>query len=64
MMEKEAQLIALEILRVLKSRFDNSLEDAESNRNAPFHKAVLNTFSNKLEKHIDNESYCNRLWNP
>ena len=51
------QEISLEVIRVLKSRFDNFPEDAESNRNAPFHEAFLNAFRDKLEKHIDNVPY-------
>ncbi len=51
------QEISLEVIRVLKVRFDKFPEDAESNRNAPFHEAFLKAFRNKLEKHIDNVPY-------
>jgi len=56
-MEHKKQMIAHEVIRVLKSRFDSFPEDAEGNRNAPFHEAFLNAFRIKLEKHIDNVPY-------
>lgn len=37
--------IALEVIRVLGSRFDNFPEDSEDNRNVPFHEAFLNAFA-------------------
>ncbi|RUM42505.1 MAG: TdeIII family type II restriction endonuclease, partial [Desulfurobacterium sp.] len=54
---EKSQAISLEVVRVLKARFDSFPEDAESNRNAPFHEAFLNAFRDKLEKHIDNVPY-------
>ncbi|WP_456465657.1 TdeIII family type II restriction endonuclease [Desulfurobacterium sp.] len=56
-LETKIFLIANEVIRVLKTRFDNFPEDAESNRNAPFHEAFLNAFRDKLGKHIDNVPY-------
>lgn len=42
--------IATEVIRTLVTRFDNFPEDASNNRNAPFHKAFLTAFSDKLEE--------------
>ena len=44
--------IALEVIKTLKSRFDNFPEDASDNRNAPFHEAFLKSFKIKIEKHV------------
>ncbi|GAK54589.1 MjaII restriction endonuclease [Candidatus Moduliflexus flocculans] len=45
--------IALEVIRVLKKRFDEFPTDLVSdNRNAPFHKAFLQAFSQKLNEHV------------
>lgn len=44
--------IALEVIRTLKSRFDNFPENASDNRNAPFHKAFLQAFKLKIENHV------------
>ncbi len=41
--------IAIEVIRTLVNRFELFPEDAENNRNAPFHEAFLKAFSNKLE---------------
>ncbi len=57
MRECKTQLIALEVIRVLKTRFDNFPEDTQSNRNAPFHEAFLNAFKDKIEKYFDNVPY-------
>ncbi len=57
MTNTKTQLIALEVIRVLKTRFDNFPEDTRSNRNAPFHKAFLNAFKDKIEKYVDNVPY-------
>jgi len=53
----KTQQIALEVIRVLKTRFDNFPENADENRNAPFHEAFLNAFKNKIEKYVDNVPY-------
>lgn len=44
--------IAIEVIKTLKSRFDNFPEDASDNRNAPFHEAFLEAFKVKIEKHV------------
>ncbi|HED37742.1 MAG TPA: TdeIII family type II restriction endonuclease [Ignavibacteria bacterium] len=41
--------IATEVIKTLVSRFDSFPEDASQNRNAPFHKAFLNAFTDKFE---------------
>lgn len=40
--------IAIEVIKTLVTRFENFPEDASQNRNAPFHKAFLEAFSDKL----------------
>lgn len=50
--EFKKELIALEVIRTLKSRFDNFPEDASDNRNAPFHEAFLEAFKIKIERHV------------
>lgn len=50
--EFKKELIALEVIRTLKSRFDNFPEDASDNRNAPFHEVFLEAFKIKIEKHV------------
>ena len=57
MIKTKTQPIALEVIRVLKTRFDNFPEDTQSNRNAPFHEAFLNAFKNKIENYVDNVPY-------
>lgn len=50
------QQIALEVIKVLKTRFDNFPENADENRNAPFHEAFLNAFKDRIGKY-DNVPY-------
>jgi hypothetical protein len=40
--------ISIEVIKVLVTRFESFPEDASRNRNAPFHKAFLSAFSDKL----------------
>lgn len=49
--------IALAVIKVLLSRFASFPEDSHANRNAPFHEAFLNAFSNKLEGKIPDIPY-------
>lgn len=49
--------IALAVIKVLLSRFDSFPEDSLKNRNAPFHEAFLNAFSDKLEEKISDIPY-------
>lgn len=46
---RKRQEIAKVIIKLLKSRFDTFPEDATSPRNAPFHKAFLQAFSEKFD---------------
>lgn len=54
MNELKKEQIALEVIKTLKSRFDNFPEDASDNRNAPFHEAFLEAFKVKIEQHVTN----------
>lgn len=47
---KKKQAIAKVIIKILKSRFDTFPEYASSQRNAPFHKAFLEAFSEKIDR--------------
>lgn len=46
---EKTEKISHVVIKVLFSRFENFPEDAMSNRNAPFHEAFLDAFSNKFE---------------
>jgi len=46
--------IAIEVIKTLFSRFENFPKDALSNRNAPFHEAFLEAFSDRLENKVTN----------
>jgi len=48
--------IALEVIRTLKTKFDDFPEDFFLNRNAPFHEAFLKAFSVKLENRVQSVS--------
>ncbi|MCD7831518.1 MAG: TdeIII family type II restriction endonuclease [Firmicutes bacterium] len=43
------QQIALETIKILKRRFDSFPTDSASSRNAPFHRAFLNAFRDKID---------------
>jgi len=42
------QYISIQVIKTLYSRFENFPENSSNNRNAPFHEAFLNAFSDKL----------------
>lgn len=44
--------ISFEVIKTLVTRFENFPEDASNNRNAPFHEAFLNAFSDKLKGNV------------
>jgi hypothetical protein len=44
--------ISFEVIKVLFTRFEKFPEDASSNRNAPFHKAFLSAFADKLQDKV------------
>lgn len=52
----KTQQIALEVIKVLKTRFDKfpDEEDIKNNRNAPFHEAFLRAFKHRIEDYVDN----------
>ena len=50
MTDNQRQEISKVIIKLLKSRFDTFPEDATAPRNAPFHKAFLQAFSEKFDE--------------
>lgn len=46
--------ISIEVIKTLITRFESFPEDSSSNRNAPFHEAFLNAFSDKLSDNVTN----------
>ena len=44
--------ISIEVIKTLITRFESFPEDASNNRNAPFHEAFLNAFSDKLQDKV------------
>ncbi|MDR1552734.1 MAG: TdeIII family type II restriction endonuclease [Prevotellaceae bacterium] len=44
--------ISIEVIKTLVARFENFPEDASNNRNAPFHEAFLQAFSDKLQNSV------------
>ena len=49
--------IAIEVIKTLVTRFDNFPEDTSNNRNAPFHEAFLNAFSDKLNGKVSDTPF-------
>lgn len=49
--------IAIEVIKVLVTRFESFPEDANNNRNAPFHEAFLNAFSDKLNGKVSDTPF-------
>ena len=47
--DTKTEKIAWEVIKTLAIRFKKFPKDASQNRNAPFHKAFLNAFADKLE---------------
>ncbi|HFK5586209.1 TPA: TdeIII family type II restriction endonuclease [Elizabethkingia anophelis] len=45
---KIKEKISIEVIKTLVTRFENFPEDSSNNRNAPFHEAFLNAFTDKL----------------
>lgn len=50
--ERKKELIAQTVIKILVSRFSSFPEDGNNNRNAPFHVAFLNAFSDKLNGRV------------
>ena len=49
---KLKEKISIEVIKTLITRFEKFPEDASNNRNAPFHEAFLNAFSDKLYEKV------------
>lgn len=49
LINEKVEKISYSVIRTLYCKFYDFPEDASNNRNAPFHEAFLNAFSNKLE---------------
>ncbi len=50
--KKTKQYIAVQVIRTLYSQFEKFPDDVNNNRNAPFHEAFLNAFSDKLHDKV------------
>ncbi|GHU10128.1 type II restriction endonuclease MjaII [Betaproteobacteria bacterium] len=49
--------ISVEVIKTLVTRFDSFPEDASNNRNAPFHEAFLQAFSDKLKGKVSDTPF-------
>ncbi len=49
---KTQEKIATEVIKTLVSRFENFPVDASQNKNAPFHTAFLNAFTDKFKDKV------------
>jgi len=49
--------ISIEVIKTLITRFESFPEDASNNRNAPFHEAFLNAFSDKLAGRVSDTPF-------
>lgn len=54
---QQKEKISIEVIKTLVTRFSNFPEDASNNRNAPFHEAFLNAFSDKLEGKVSDTPF-------
>jgi hypothetical protein len=54
LVDQRKEQISIEVIKTLYSRFESFPEDSLGNRNAPFHEAFLNAFSDKLEGNVTN----------
>ncbi len=52
MTQDKIEKISLQVIKILLSRFESFPEDSSNNRNAPFHKAFLNAFSDKFQDKV------------
>jgi hypothetical protein len=50
--DEKKEKISIEVIRTLVTRFESYPEDSSNNRNAPFHEAFLNAFSDKLAEKV------------
>jgi len=51
---EQREKISIEVIKVLVKRFESFPENTTENRNAPFHEAFLNAFSDKLVGKVSN----------
>ena len=49
---EQKEKVSIEVIKTLVTRFQSFPEDASNNRNAPFHEAFLNAFSDKLSGRV------------
>lgn len=54
---QQKEKISIEVIKTLVTRFDNFPENASNNRNAPFHEAFLNAFSDKLNGKVSDTPF-------
>ena len=54
MIKSKKEKIAFEVIKTLNKRFETFPTDSSNNRNAPFHEAFLNAFSDKLKGKVSN----------
>ncbi len=54
---KKIERISYNVINVLYSRFENFPENANRNRNAPFHTAFLNAFTDRLQDKVPDIPY-------
>lgn len=54
MIKSKKEKIAFEVIKTLNKRFETFPTDSSNNRNAPFHEAFLNAFSDKLKGKVTN----------
>jgi len=55
--DEQKEKISIEVIKTLVTRFESFPEDASNNRNAPFHEAFLNAFSDKLEGKVSDTPF-------
>ncbi len=54
---QQKEKISIEVIKTLVTRFESFPEDASNNRNAPFHEAFLQAFSDKLSGKVSDTSF-------
>jgi len=54
---RQKEKISIEVIKTLVTRFESFPEDASNNRNAPFHEAFLNAFSDKLNGKVSDTPF-------
>ena len=54
---EQKEKVSIEVIKTLVTRFESFPEDASNNRNAPFHEAFLNAFSDKLNGRVSDTPF-------